>query len=131
MNARPPPDHCPCGKAASYADCCRRYHTGETPASAETLMRSRYSAYTLALVDYLLATWHPDTRPAQLDLSDAGRTRWLGLDLRAQQQLDADHATVEFVARYRLGGAPAVRLHEISRFERVDGRWFYRDGEFP
>jgi len=131
MNAQPPPDRCPCGNNASYADCCRRYHAGESAATAEMLMRSRYSAYTLALVDYLLATWHPDTRPAYLDLSDAGRTRWLGLDVRAQQQLDADHATVEFVARYRLGGAPAVRLHEISRFERVDGRWLYRDGEFP
>ena len=94
-------------------------------------MRSRYSAYTLALVDYLLATWHPETRPAHLDFPDAGRTRWLGLDVRAHRQLDADHATVEFVARYRHGGAPAVRMHEISRFERVDGHWLYRDGVFP
>ena len=94
-------------------------------------MRSRYSAYTLGLTDYLLATWHSDTRPAHLDLSDAGRTRWLGLEVRAHRPLDADHATVEFVARYRVGGAPAVRLHEISRFERLDGRWYYRDGEFP
>jgi len=126
-----PPSRCPCGENANYADCCGRLHAGAIAPTAAALMRSRYSAYTLALADYLLATWHPDTRPAHLDFSDAGQTRWLGLELRAQRELDADHATVEFVARYRLGGAPAVRLHEISRFERIDGRWFYRDGEFP
>jgi SEC-C motif-containing protein len=131
MNAQSPPERCPCGKDARYADCCRRYHTGEDAATAEALMRARYCAYALALADYLLATWHPDTRPAHLDFSDAGRTRWLGLDVRSHRQLDADHATVEFVARYRIGGAAAVRMHEISQFERVDGRWLYRDGEFP
>ena len=44
---------------------------------------------------------------------------------------DGDRATVEFVARYRVGGGSAQRLHEISRFDRIDGRWYYRDGEFP
>ena len=94
-------------------------------------MRSRYSAYALGLADYLLATWHPRTRPAQLDFSDAAGARWLGLTVRGHRQADDDHATVEFVARYRVGGAPAVRLHEISRFLREDGRWFYLDGDFP
>jgi SEC-C motif-containing protein len=94
-------------------------------------MRSRYSAYVLGLSDYLLATWHPGTRPSQLDFSDAGATRWLGLEVRQHRQSDDDHATVEFVARYRVGGGPAVRLHEISRFVRENGRWFYLDGAFP
>lgn len=73
-------------------------------------------------------TWHPDTRPVALDANPAG-IKWLGLDLRAHQVQDADHATVEFVARHRLDGK-ASRLHETSRFVRVGGRWLYLDGEF-
>ena len=94
-------------------------------------MRSRYSAYVRGDADYLLATWHASTRPDMLDFSDAAATRWLGLEVKRHQQRDADHATVEFVARYRVGGGSAVRLHELSRFVREDGRWFYVDGEFP
>ena len=71
------------------------------------------------------------TRPQELDFGDAGATRWLGLEVKRHQLHDPDRATVEFVARYRVGGAAAVRLHEISRFVREDGRWYYLDGEFP
>ena len=94
-------------------------------------MRSRYSAYVHGDEEYLLATWHPSTRPTALDFGDAAATRWLGLGVRRYGTADPDHAIVEFVARYRVGGAPAVRLHEISRFVREDGRWYYLDGEFP
>lgn len=123
---------CPCQSGRSYARCCAPFHRGETPApDAQALMRSRYSAFVLADADYLLATWHPTTRPATLDLGDTAATRWLGLEVKRHRQQDESHATVEFVARYRIGGAPAVRLHEISRFERGQGRWYYVDGEFP
>mgnify|MGYP002260599963 CR=1 FL=1 len=91
-------------------------------------MRSRYSAFVLGREDYLLATWHPDSRPAALDLDASPRPQWLGLAVKAHAQQDATHATVEFVARYKLNGR-AFRLHEISRFERVDGHWLYVDGE--
>lgn len=94
-------------------------------------MRSRYSAYVLGDAAYVRASWHPDTRPADLELGDGTTTRWLGLEVKRHVPIDADHATVEFVARYRTGGAPAVRLHELSRFERIDGRWYYVDGTFP
>lgn len=90
-------------------------------------MRSRYSAYVLKLEDYLLATWHPTTRPSELDLAADG-TKWLGLEVRQHQQQDDSHATVEFVARYRIAGR-GHRLHELSRFVREDGRWYYLDGE--
>ena len=90
-------------------------------------MRSRYSAYALGLADYLLATWHPTTRPVAFDADPPG-LRWIGLDLLSHHPQDADHATVEFVARHKLGGR-AQRLHELSRFERIDGRWYYRDGD--
>ncbi len=93
---------------------------------AKALMRSRYSAYALALTDYLLATWHASTRPPALDLEPG--LRWLGLQIRQFQQIDDTHATVEFVARSKLGGR-AHRLQEISRFVREGGRWFYIDGQ--
>jgi SEC-C motif-containing protein len=92
-------------------------------------MRSRYSAYVLNLEGYLLATWHPGTRPAALDIA-ANDTRWMALEVRRHCLDSEQHATVEFVARYKTGGR-ARRLHEVSRFVREDGRWFYVDGEFP
>jgi SEC-C motif domain protein len=120
---------CPCGSNKQYADCCGRYLDGnEIPATAEILMRSRYTAYTLLREDYLLATWHASTRPAQLDLAEEAASKWLGLQVKRHEQHDAEHAIVEFVARYKVGGR-AHRLHEASRFVREDGRWFYVDGE--
>lgn len=90
-------------------------------------MRSRYSAYVLGLAEYLLDTWHPDTRPAGLDPDVAG-TKWLGLEVRAHRRIDDTHASVEFVARNRVAGR-AQRLHETSRFVREAGRWWYVDGD--
>ncbi len=118
---------CPCGKPLSYAACCGALHVGAPAADAESLMRSRYSAYVLGLEDYLLATWHASTRPAALDLVDEPAAKWLGLDVKAHSSA-GDMASVEFVARYRIGGR-AQRLHEISRFVREGGRWYYVDGE--
>lgn len=119
---------CPCG-AAEYAACCGRYHNGALAPDAEALMRSRYSAYVLKLEPYLAATWHPSTRPAALDLA-AGSAKWLELRVNKHARETDDHSTVEFVARYKINGR-AHRLHEISRFVREDGRWYYVDGEFP
>jgi SEC-C motif-containing protein len=119
---------CPCS-SADYDRCCGRFHRGEIPDNAELLMRSRYSAYVLGLAAYLEATWHPDTRPAAIN-ADNGAMTWLGLDVKRHAQ-EGDRAIVEFVARCRVGGASVRRLHEISRFERVGGRWCYRDGTFP
>ncbi|TMH06882.1 MAG: hypothetical protein E6H58_18525 [Betaproteobacteria bacterium] len=120
---------CPCGSGRAYAACCGRYHAGplqrQAP-SAEALMRSRYSAFVLGLHDYLLATWHSSTRPAALDADPPG-LKWLGLEVRRHVQQDADHASVEFVARSKVGGR-AHRLHETSRFVREDGHWYYVDG---
>ncbi|MEN9631479.1 MAG: hypothetical protein RJA10_4707 [Pseudomonadota bacterium] len=90
-------------------------------------MRSRYSAHVLDARDYLLATWHPSKRPAELAPMEPG-LRWLGLEVKRCADSDADHATVEFVARSKLGGR-AHRLHELSRFVREGGRWYYLDGD--
>lgn len=119
---------CPCG-SPDYAACCGRYHGGIPAPDAEALMRSRYSAYVLKLEPYLLATWHRGTRPESLDLA-ADNAKWLGLEVKKHSPQDPNHTTVEFVARYKTGGR-AHRLHEISRFVREDGRWYYVDGQFP
>ena len=125
-------DACPCGSGRAHVDCCGPLHAGiATASTAEALMRSRYCAFVRAAADYLLASWHPDTRPAAVEMDDAARTRWLGLEVRRHHVIDDDHATVEFVARWKVGGAPAIRLHEISRFVREGGRWYYVDGTFP
>lgn len=124
----PTTDPCPCG-GQSYNRCCAPYHQGAPAPTAEALMRSRYSAYVLKLEPYLLATWHPDTRPASLDLAQDD-TRWLGLAIKRHVADSATSAIVEFVARYKIDGR-AHRLHEISRFVREDGQWFYVDGTFP
>jgi SEC-C motif-containing protein len=122
---------CPCGTGRDYAACCGRYHAGEAAPDAEALMRSRYSAFVLGDAAYLRASWHPDTCPAELGLEAEGAptTTWLGLTVKRHRVTGPDTAEVEFIARYRVGGGRAVRLHERSRFVRIDGRWLYVDGE--
>ena len=93
-------------------------------------MRSRYTAYVLALESYLLASWHASTRPPRIDLAAEAKIRWLGLEIKRHQATGPDSASVEFVARYKIAGR-AQRLHEASRFVREDGRWFYLDGNIP
>ena len=124
---------CPCGSARPYPACCGAWHAAfdsdailaaPTP---EALMRSRYAAFVLDRRPYLLATWHASTRPPQLDPPEPG-LKWLGLAVKRALMQDADHGTVEFVARSKLGGR-AHRLHEVSRFVREGGAWFYVDGD--
>ena len=124
-------DPCPCESGKSYGDCCAPMHRGAAAPSPEVLMRSRYSAFALGLKTYLLATWHPRTRPeaADFDLGDP-RTCWLGLRIRRTEMAGTEEGIIEFVARSRVGGQRAVRLHETSRFVRENGTWFYVDGVF-
>ena len=123
-----PSPACPCGAPFIFAACCGPYLGGAAAPTAEALMRSRYTAFTLQDETYLLATWHASTRPASLDLHASPQPTWLGLKIIAQAIQDETHATVEFVARSKLGGH-AQRLHEVSRFVFEAGRWFYVDGE--
>lgn len=137
---------CPCG-GASYASCCGPYVAGDAlPPTAAALMRSRYTAFTLRDEPYLLATWHPSTRPGDALFAEEEKVHWLGLEVKSALRLrqrkaeSADQAeetnrdSVEFVARYKVNGR-AHRLHEVSRFVREAGeggmRWFYLDGSFP
>ena len=131
-------DPCPCGRtddsgrSVSLADCCGRWIGGEPAPDAQALMRSRYTAHVLRDGAYLLATWHPSTRPAALNLDPD--VRWTHLDVLATTGgllLDAE-GTVEFAAHYVVtvgsGERRAGTQHERSRFLREAGRWAYLDG---
>lgn len=88
-------------------------------------MRSRYSAFVLERGDYLRKTWLEVNCP--VDLSFEPGIKWLGLEVKAYKVIGFTQAEVEFVALSRLKGQP-TRLHELSRFVKDNGRWFYVDG---
>ena len=111
---------CPCGSDLGYASCCGPLHDGAPAASPEALMRSRFSAFALGREEYLLASWHPSTRPEAIDLDDG--TEW-----RRLQIVDLSGDVVEFRASYRDAEGAGV-LHERSRFALEGGRWLYVDG---
>lgn len=123
-----PATRCPCLSGLTYDACCGRLHDGAASAqTAEQLMRSRFSAFAVGRSDYLLQTWHPTTRPATLELDD--ELRWYRLDILATREGGPFDTTgvVEFEAFYR-SPAGAGSQHEISRFRRDGGHWFYVDG---
>jgi SEC-C motif-containing protein len=147
MQKHSSPALCPCG-GGFFASCCGPFLAGTSiPPGAEQLMRSRYSAYTLGDEAYLRATWHPSTLPVAAIVDPDEKLQWLGLEVKSalrlrqrkadlpHEQHSSDSDTVEFVARFKVGGR-AHRLHEVSRFVReADSlgalRWFYVDGSFP
>jgi SEC-C motif-containing protein len=115
---------CPCGLGLAYAECCGPAHDGTPPATAEGLMRSRYTAFALGDPEYLLRSWDPATRPAAVE-PDPG-VRWTGLDVLETSGgglLDTE-GVVEFVAHFRDNGQ-AGNVRERSRFIRRDGAWVY------
>lgn len=126
---------CPCGSGRDLATCCGPYLSGEKPApTAETLMRSRYSAYVEGEIEYLNESLHPNHR-ADHDLSAARRwsqeADWEGLEIRSTENggENDEEGTVEFVVKFRDKGVHRLH-HEIGRFKQLDGRWYYVDGEF-
>lgn len=118
---------CPCRSGDAFGVCCGPLLGGRSTApTALRLMRSRYTAYALGEAGYLLATWHPSTRPASLTLDPA--TTWRSLHVADTVAGDAhdDEGIVEFVARYRDAEGPGL-LAERSRFRRERGEWRYVD----
>ncbi len=133
---QPEARRCPCGSQASYADCCQRWHRGQPAPDPEALMRSRYTAFVLKLADYLLATWHPDTRPAPAgDRPEVSPHELLNLDdspaWASLQVFDSattgDRGSVHFRAIYRAGSGWGY-LEEHSDFLREAGCWYYLSG---
>ena len=125
-------DSCPCESGTSYASCCGPIHEkgAGLGATAEQLMRARYSAYVLHDAGFLLRSWHPDTRPEEVSFS-SGHT-WHGLtvvETSGGGGLDSE-GTVEFKARFARNG-DYFELHELSTFTRLQGTWFYLEGLSP
>jgi SEC-C motif-containing protein len=118
---------CPCGSGKHYPQCSGQYLSGQWPETAEQLMRSRYTAFTLNADEYLLETWQKETRPPTLDLSDQAKVKWVSLKV-IRHTAEVNRAVVEFVARCKINGK-AEKIHERSRFVREDDRWFYVDGD--
>ncbi len=123
---------CPCGSSIALDDCCGKWHQGQPAPSAEWLMRSRYSAYTLGLIDYLVAT----TLPAQQAALDRDSMRawslgstWLGLEVEGSELIDT-HAFVTFTARWHDGDGEH-RHRERSAFVQQAGRWYFIDPTVP
>lgn len=121
---------CPCGSGDGFAACCGPLvEDGVPAATAVQLMRSRYTAFVLGREDHLWRTWHPRTRPPEVEV---GGFEWTGLtvlDVVAGGR-DDDHGEVEFEARFAGSAGPDV-MRERSRFERRGGRWTYLEGSDP
>ena len=115
---------CPCGSGDGFDGCCGALIHGAPAPTAERLMRSRYTAFVLGDGRYLRLTWHPSTRPADLDLDPA--QRWTGLEILEAHEggSDDEHGEVEFRAHWQHGRERGV-LHERSSFVRRGGRWVY------
>jgi len=142
-----------CGNRRAFANCCEPYlqsvtAEGSSAPTAEALMRSRYTAFVLGNIDYLMATHHADYRPNnRTNLQQTLRTtRWTNLIVLSTQkgQRKDKSGTVEFVAAYRPKRSIALsatrapdsknsdalaQLHERSRFVREESRWFYTEGD--
>lgn len=120
-----PASICPCGTIRAYDDCCRPLHDGDVASSPEALMRSRFAAFAMHKPDYLLDTWHPETRPQNLDLADS--PDWSSLEVLDSTER-GDRGSVHFRAVFRENGQWGY-LEEKSDFVREDGRWFYVSGD--
>lgn len=127
----PPSDgsRCPCGLGDVYGACCGPVLRQERrAATAEALMRSRYTAFAVRDVEHLLRSWHPQERPLreELDASLADDTRWLRLEILSTADGGPfdDEGTVEFLAIARTPDG-RHRQHETSHFVREDGAWLY------
>lgn len=126
--------NCYCGNASPFEDCCLPIIEGQKQAStAEQLMRSRYSAFASAHIDYLISSHHPSKRTPQdhAELSESLRNcQWLSLRIVSckRGQANDDEGEVEFIASFRQHGEQGL-LHENSRFTKIDGQWFYVDGD--
>ena len=123
---------CYCGSSHSYEDCCQVFHNGNSKAtSALALMRSRYSAYVVKNIDYLVSTTHPDLDPVYEDLEAwANFTTWKKLEIVSSSfGRKSDHnGEVEFKATYIDGNGKTHVHHERSKFQKENNEWLYSAG---
>lgn len=125
---------CPCGSTLELAQCCAPIIAGEhAAATAEAMMRARYTAYTQHNIDFIVQSTHVDGQ-GDSDIEAmrawAEQADWQGLDvLRVEAGGENDRrGLVEFVARYEMDGIKQHH-HEVSGFLKGDSGWQFRDGE--
>jgi len=120
---------CPCGSSKQLFACCEPFILEKELAnSAEQLMRSRYSAYVVGAIDYLVDTTHISTRAnyKRKDIENWSKsTKWLGLEI-----LHATESTVEFKAFFEGENNTKETHYEKSNFAFENGKWYYVDGVF-
>lgn len=126
-------DTCHCGRNMPFSECCELLMRGKAAATAEDLMRSRYSAYVIGDFDYIAASLSSEllasfNLPAVKAMSDD--LVWLGLDIRAVEGGGSEDEVglVEFAARFKEDGREKIH-HERARFSREHGRWVYAGGD--
>ncbi|MFD2232689.1 YchJ family protein [Phaeospirillum tilakii] len=125
---------CPCGSGRSYESCCQPYITGAAlPPTAEALMRSRYTAFTVQAIDYLHDTLAEERRDRfnRADTEQWARdSEWVGLDILATEAggPEDEAGRVAFRAKFVYDGKQETHL-ELSRFRKDQGRWVYVDGD--
>jgi len=124
---------CPCGSDLTYADCCEPIIKGERPAAtAEELMRARYTAYTQVEMDFLQASLHPDHQgdnDPDGSRDWAENSEWHSLEIVETRDggPDDDNGKVEFMASYTHQEQQQI-YHEVAEFERVEGQWYFKEG---
>lgn len=121
---------CPCG-LGSYSSCCQPLHLGQKKAlTAQQLMRSRYSAFALQEIDYIVKTTalgQQSSLDAQAIFQWSRENRWLKLEIvQTNEKLDKNHALVEFKAHYNDGKNTQIH-HEISHFVKFQDIWYFLD----
>lgn len=124
---------CPCGSNKDYSACCEPFILGKATAqTAEQLMRARYSAYTVAAMDFILESTHPEHRS---DYDQEGtrqwavESEWKGLEICSTKNGGENDTTgeVEFIARFNRGTMPHEH-HENGQFEKMHGVWYFTEG---
>lgn len=125
---------CSCGTGLEFTKCCGPILSGDQKApTAVSLMRARYSAYTKGNIDFIVDTTHPDHR-ADMDVEEitnwSKKSNWLGLEIvdAVDGEKEDSEGVVEFKAKFEISGQPLVH-HERSDFTKVDGSWFFVDGQ--
>lgn len=124
---------CLCGSEKAYEECCGIYHEGKFAPTPETLMRSRYTAYAMADMDYIVKTMKG--KPLQNFEKESVRkwalsVVWRSLSVLKAFQENEKIGFVEFIAEYFEGDKIKV-IHEVSEFHREDEIWYYVDGVHP
>lgn len=126
---------CPCCSGKSFSECCEPVIQNRSASTALTLMRSRYSAYALSLIDYLIETTSPSRRSEYnaVDLKKWADTNdWTKLEIIAAKhgKINDEKGIVEFKTHFIDEHRKPQIHHERSNFEQKDGMWYYIDGSF-